>query len=249
MLITTGPPKCGTTALRRLSIEMGYKQLPGALVYGEWKRHTAWAEKKKRLPKWVVNQHIVRLSADMAYKALSEGWALHGHIPPPTPHHIPTIVILRDPRAALVSWFRAKQKSKAGLIRAKPDQGARRSFRRWLTRTGGQRAADYIRPIYDGWLAEEPRDTLLIVWYEDFFTEATMQLIANFTGRSVIDPLTIYGTGSKFTGRPTEVEKWYDAVAQAHFDNIWSRVHVQSVGGKGRDKNRGPFSRDGTISL
>jgi hypothetical protein len=232
MLITTGPPKSGTSALRIILRRMGgLEQLPGALIYGAWKRHEDWIEQATgHVPKADVVKGSYSLPAEAAYAALTEGKWLHGHIPPPTPISVPTVAILRDPRAATISWFRAKQASKAKR-KAEPTREYARIYRAWLRKGGGQRACDYIRPIYDGWLAEEPRDTLLIVRFEELFTAATLQALADFTGQDPVTREQVWNEGSKATGSPTRWEDWFrfEGVEDA-FNEAW--VSAADAGNK-----------------
>ena len=238
-LITTGPPKSGTSLLRHTVTAMGYHLMPGAVIFDEWKRHESWVEENREdIPKAIVEQNIIRMSAARAYDALKEGWVLHGHIPPPTPPKIPTIVILREPRAAMVSWFRAKAKTKRGMTVTKPHAGDVRLFKRWLKTGQAKRACRYIKPIHDGWLATPRRKTLLIVRYETFFTDQNVQLIANFVGSDPIPLTSLYGQGSKYTGLPTEWQRWYDVEAEQKFRHIWERANLQSVSREGDGKDR-----------
>jgi hypothetical protein len=96
----------------------------------------------------------------------------------------------------------------------------------------GRRAAIFIRPIYDGWLAEPPRDTLLIVRYETLFTHKTMQLVADFVGRPPVAYRDLYGKGSKFSGLPTEAAGWYDEETEERFQITWETASVQSANGE-----------------
>lgn len=241
-LITTGPPKCGTTALKNLIKLHGFEMLPGAVIYDIWKRHTPWVENQKGLDKEIVKQNIRNMPPEAAYKALTDGLTLHGHIPPPTPLDIPTIVILREPRAAMVSWFRAKMSSKRDLDVRTPNPVVLGMFRKWMKKSA-QRATDYIRPIYDGWQAEEARDTLLIIWYEDLFTDEAMQSIADFIGRDPIDWRDLYGRGSKFSGQPTVLDGWYDDISEARFQTCWENSDVQSLGVQSRRARVGDHAR------
>lgn len=230
-LITTGPPKCGTTALRSVVMRLGFKRVPGALIYGEWKRHEDWVEATRgNLSKEVVKRNIIRRKPEDAYKALQEGYVLHGHIPAPTPLDVPTIVILREPRAAMVSWFRAKLASKRQIYELNPSEGSLRRYRAWLRKPGGLRAASYIRTIMDSWEDEPARANLLIVRYEEFFTKKTMHLIANFVGKPPIDMATIYGRGAKFSGRPTDVKEWYTDEILERFDRVWELAEDNAEG-------------------
>ncbi len=230
-VITTGPPKCGTTALRACVQKLGFTMVPGALIYGEWKRHADWVEQNRSsLPKSIVKEHIVRRQPEDAYKALQDGYMLHGHIPAPTPLDIPTIVILRDPRAAMVSWFRAKQASKQGIYDKEPSEHSYLRYSKWLKRAGALRAASYIRPIIDSWVDESPRSNLLIIDYETFFTQETMQLIADFLGADPIDPKKLYGKGAKFSGKPTDIRQWYSSVTLKRFDQVWKKAKDNAKG-------------------
>lgn len=237
-LITTGPPKSGTSALKLISIKSGFKPLPGGLIFDEWKRYPDWIENADYVvPKRITRQHIVSMLPQEAYAALTDGRSLHGHIPPPVPPEIPTIVVLRDPRAAMVSWFRAKQMSKFNVAWQYPDQSAVRQFRKFMKHRG-VRAAAYIRPIYDGWLAEPPRDTLLIVHYETLFKLETLQLIASFTGGPLVKREDVYGKGAKFTGLPNDSQGWYDPDVEERFQMCWEKAGVQPISGKGRAADR-----------
>lgn len=198
---------------------------------------------RNTLSKEVVKEHIITRTEEEAYAALIDGCVLHGHIPPPTPLDIPTIVILRDPRAAMVSWFRAKLQSKTGIMPSTPDERQKALFKKWIKRSG-QRAANYIRPIHDGWLVEPPRDTLLIVRYETFFTEETMQLIADFTGKEALDPNEIYGQGRKYSGLPSTTSDWYDDNTEKRFIKTWGKALVQSIDGEGHRKSN-PLAKGG----
>lgn len=233
-IVTTGPPKCGTTALRTLVRLHGFKPVPGAIIYGIWKRHARWIEEASSVDKEIVKENIRNMPVEAAWAALEDGMTLHGHIPPPVPIDIPCIVILRDPRVAMVSWFRAKMESKQHIRVWEPDDMVRALFRKWMKKSA-QRATNYIRPIYDGWLAEAPRDTLLIVWYEDLFTDKTMQLIADFIGKEPIDWRDLYGSSTKFSGKPTSnVNAWYDNISNKRFNFCWGNSHAKSINGQSR---------------
>ncbi len=236
-LIATGPPKSGTSALKAIVIKSGFNPLPGGLIFDEWKRHEEWVEDAKFVTKDIVKENIVTMLPEEAYAALRDGRSLHGHIAPPVPPDIPVLVIVRDPRAAMVSWFRAKEQGKFGFIWKYPDQSAVRRFRKFMKHRG-VRAAAYIRPIYDGWLSEPPRDNLLIVRYEKLFTKETLQLISSFTGGPLVRKKDVYGIGSKFTGFPNDSQGWYDEEVDDRFKYCWEQAGAKSISGKGRAKDR-----------
>jgi len=222
-LITVGPPKCGTTALRRIAILSGFAPVPGAIIYGEWKRHTPEVEASKTVPKYLAKQRLVSMEPKEAFAQLSEGMFLHGHFLPPTPKKIKTIVILRQPRAAMVSWFRAKQVSKHRRIHNAPTRQARADYKKWIKKSGWK-AADYIKPIWEAWTLEKPRDTLLKVHYETLFEIQTLQLIADFLETDPVSLNKLYGKGTKFSGAPTQFENWYDDELEARFLKTWAGV-------------------------
>lgn len=241
-LITGGPPKSGTTLLKRTIQAAGFNPLPGAIINSYWKRHADWVENKTRrhATKDQVKATIRQEPIDQAWQALldaPDGSFLHGHLGPHELHDVPTVIILRDPRAAMVSFFRAKMQSKANVLIRTPSKRAIHRYVKWLDKrkSGGGRAMRYVKPIYERWRTEPPRDTLLIVHYETFFDDG-LQLIADFTGTQPVPKDAVYGRGSKWSGLPSAIPDWYshDEVRDA-FDRCWNRTPNEIIS-KGEDR-------------
>ena len=78
--------------------------------------------------------------------------------------------------------------------------------------------------------------------YETFLTKPTMRLIADFIERKPIPLRKIEKGGSKFTGLPTEWQRWYTDLAETRFRFNWERTNLQPVSreGDGQDLRDAP---------
>lgn len=227
-IIATGPPKAGTSALRRLLEEMGLPRVNGSLIYERWHRHPDWVyeEGPNRLFEMTrEEQREIRFYVPR-YEALAQlkpDGFIHGHVPPfETEHRF--IVILRDPKANIISWYRAKREKRR--VDQPPDDTSKFHFRRWVLKGGPIRALGFIKPIYVPWASDmwidDPK--VLVVRYEELRWPETIDRIAQFVDKKAPSLESWWGDSSKWTGRPSQISEWFDQPTDKLFNQLWDEA-------------------------
>lgn len=204
-VICNGAPKSGTNAVRAIVRRLGFEEVPGGIIRGQY-----------YLPGTASDPGRGRSRAE-AEDLLEGAKTLGSHSPGLISRH-KIITILLDPKNIAVSGYRARCK-KAGVAPSYSD------FASYIEANGEDiaKTSEQFR--------RAPGRGALVVEYESLFKPETIFAIAEYIGADLTDDvMSAYGDSATWSGRPSDWREWLTPAAAQRFNKIVREISSRSGG-------------------